>query len=129
MDIANQKLSEMHTLVSRIRLSCAAVGAFREELEQEDQEMLDYMLDAAEALRSKMESILIGGAANDPFYELDREQRHDLRNSITAVLGFAELLLQCYTDPVVMIQQLERLRTDAKVFTEMTLPPQAAVTA
>ena len=125
MDIANDKLNEMNGLVGRIRLACAAVGAFREALEDQDKEMLDFMMDASEALHGKFSGIVgEGGVAADPGFELSREQRHDLRNNITAVLGFGELLLQCYTDPPVMVQQLDRLRSDAKRFTDLTMPPE-----
>lgn len=124
MDIANEQLSEMHGLVGRIRLACAAVRAFRDSLEDQDKEMLDYMVDASEALNVKFTSILTDTTVSDPTYELSREERHDLRNNITAVLGFGELLLQCYTEPAVMTQQLDRLRTDSKRFTELTMPPE-----
>ncbi|MGK0188619.1 MAG: signal transduction histidine kinase [Verrucomicrobiales bacterium] len=122
MDIANDQLSEMHSLVGRIRLACAAVKAFRVNLEDQDKEMLDYMVDASEALNRKFTSILTEDTIVDPTYELSREERHDLRNNITAVLGFGELLLQCYAEPTVMIQQLDRLRMDSKRFTELTMP-------
>ena len=124
MDIANDKLSEMHGLVGRIRLACAAVRAFRDSLDDQDKEMLDYMVDASEALNTKFSSVLTEQAASDPMFELSREERHDLRNNITAVLGFGELLLQCYQEPAVMIHQLDRLRTDAKRFTDLTMPPE-----
>jgi hypothetical protein len=124
MDIANNQLSEMHGLVGRIRLACAAVGAFRDTLEDQDKEMLDYMVDASVALHSKFGSILTESTVADPSYELSRVERHDLRNNITAVLGFGELLMQCYSEPSVMIQQLDRLRADSKRFTELTMPPE-----
>lgn len=124
MNIANQKLSEMHGLVGRIRLACAAVGAFHDVLEEQDKEMLDYMLDASVALKGKFGSFLTPEVVDNPGFELSREQRHDLRNNITAVLGFGELLLQCYSEPLVMIQQLERLRADSRRFTELTMPPE-----
>ena len=124
MDIANDQLSEMHGLVGRIRLACAAVGAYREALEEQVKEMLDYMVDASTALNAKFGSILTESTVADPGYELTREERHDLRNNITAVLGFGELLLQCYSEPSVMIQQLDRLRSDSKRFTELTMPPE-----
>ncbi|MEZ5328208.1 MAG: hypothetical protein R3F19_24450 [Verrucomicrobiales bacterium] len=114
----------MHGLVGRIRLACAAVGAYREALEEQDKEMLDYMVDASAALNAKFGSILTESTVADPGYELTREERHDLRNNITAVLGFGELLLQCYSEPSVMIQQLDRLRSDSKRFTELTMPPE-----
>lgn len=124
MDIANNQLSEMHSLVGRIRLACAAASAFRDSLEEQDKEMLDYMVDASVALNNKFGSILTESTVADPSYELSREERHDLRNNITAVLGFGELLLQCYSEPAVMIQQLDRLRLDSKRFTELTMPPE-----
>lgn len=124
MDIANDQLSEMYRLVGRIRLASAAVRAFRDALDDQDKEMLDYMVDASEALHKKFGSIMTESTVADPAYELSREERHDLRNNITAVLGFGELLLQCYAEPAVMVQQLDRLRADSKRFTELTMPPE-----
>ena len=129
MDITNSKISEMSDLVSRIFLACTAVGAFRKELEEADKGMLDYMLNAAETLNTKFASIISQPQASDPGFDLNREERHDLRNNITAVLGFGELLLQCYSEPSVMIQQLDRLRGDSKRFTELTMPPPEVVSA
>ena len=126
MDIANPKISEMNGIVGRIRLACAAVGAFRDSLEENDREMLDYMVDATNTLHAKFTEIISQPAAADPGFDLGRKERHDLRNNITAILGFGELLLQCYTDPQVMIQQLDRLRDDAKRFTDLTMPPEVA---
>ena len=124
MDLKNPKISEMNGLVGRIRFACAAVGAFRESLDEADQEMLDYMVDASNSLTAKFSGIVSGPDASDPDFDLNREERHDLRNNITAVLGFGELLLQCYSEPSVMIQQLDRLRNDSKRFTELTMPPE-----
>ena len=125
--LANPKLVEMQTLAGRIQLCARACESFRSAVAPDDAELIDMIVTSADALRDKLESSLSdGAAATDPSHDLSRDQHHDLRNSITAVLGFSELLGATYTEPEVLVQQFEQLKTDAKALTAHTMPTDPA---
>lgn len=121
-EVANPKLAEILALTTRIRTCANEAVAYKAALPSDDAELVDMIASSAQGLVEKVElALTVDGATSNPSHELSRDERHDMRNSITAVLGFSELLSATYTEPEALISQLEQLKDDSRRFTDLTV--------
>ena len=89
------------------------------EFGPEGGENLALIENVGREIRERLESVLAARASNLSLDWLDKNLRHDFRNLISAVTGFAELILMESAESCEARPRVIRLRQCAKTFIDL----------
>ncbi|MCB1235850.1 MAG: response regulator [Verrucomicrobiae bacterium] len=117
-----QLITEILAIVTRLRPSVSEFGP-------EGPELFGYIDGSGAEIREKLDSILAEGREKAAIALQDKDLRHDFRNMIGSVTGFAELILMEPSVPAEARPQLTRIRECSRVFVDLLDQQKAAAAA
>jgi signal transduction histidine kinase len=121
-----EKLTLMASMSNSMYGMAQTIRQYAGYLPEEDRSMADEIVAAAEDLVAEFRSMFASGVLPIEDDKITREARHDLRNKITAVQGFSDLLLMGDPEPDALRDQLQSLSSQARDFTHLTVPDMVA---
>ena len=112
-------IADLRQSISQILSLAASLHSWVAEFGPDGGENLALIENSGREIRNRLEAALAGHAPIASMEWLDKDLRHDLRNAISAVSGFAELILMDLPESSEARTRLIQLRQWAKTFVEL----------